>query len=99
MQLVQHGMFCQVTSDSYKEYGIEKGSDVYVVGSQLSSLDEDDPYVCRMLFICLPISEDGVGKDMFYLNGLNLLPLPEDKQEMYAAILNAAEAKLAGEVH
>jgi hypothetical protein len=99
MQLVQHGMFCKVTSGTYKEYGIEKGSDVYVAGSQLSSLDEDDPYVCRMLFICLPISEKGVGGDMFYLNGLNLLPLPKEEQEMYANILNAQEAKLAGEVH
>lgn len=99
MNLVSQGMFCKVNTSDYEQYGLEQEDVVYIAGSQFSAIDEHDPYVGRLLFICIPITDSGVGEQMFYLNGLNLEILDEKAQEHYKAILQKEEAKLAGQVH
>lgn len=87
--MIEVGMFCEITSDAYTKYCINKGSKVYVAGNIYARISEEDPYSMREVFICARMDEEGrvlINGGGITVDGLNLKQVSEEDKVKYEAI-------------
>lgn len=80
---VKAGLFCEMMDGTFGQYGVKKGSLVYVAGDATIQTDpENDPYALRRIFLAAFLDDKhiDVSKKPFTIDGKRLKPVSAAKQ-------------------
>lgn len=83
--MVNPGQFVKVINDNFVEYGIEKGSYLYLAGSTFIPEKEQDPYLYRLVFTAARVVDGHIQADEkpFLIQGSSVELAEEDKVEEF----------------
>jgi len=89
-ETVEVGQFCEVLDSKLAEYGVLKGTIVYVAGSFMDPY-EDDPYLYRKKFVAAFVKDGHIQskEKPFIVDAKRLSPVSKVKQDKFDAIKNA----------
>ena len=83
-EIGQDSFVAVVDSSLAKEYKLKKGQLLFVIGEGNVQVNEEDPYLFRKYFICVPCDKKGHVKsdgEKFGINGLNIKLVSKPRQE------------------
>jgi hypothetical protein len=65
--MIRTDSFCVVVTDTLKQFGVERGSYVFIAGTQAIPEDKNDPYTQRVKFIVCPCDGQHIISDRMIL--------------------------------
>lgn len=99
--MIETGMFVEVLTDEYKDYGIDSGDRLFVAGDGLVPVSEEDPYLYKRLMLCAKMDSHGhilAGEGATTIDGRKLRELGEEESDMLEEVQRQDFKEVEGEV-